>query len=89
MEFYSYEEVKKLKKGTHLIVLKCDDEKYGYVGLAYNKSYPMKIKDCKIQNSNFYVCTLVKSAHEDYLIIIGTSNEDEWVKQEMELQWVK
>ena len=77
MKFYSYEEVKKLDRGEHLICLLCNC-KNEYVGLAYSKSYPIRIRNL--------VCILVRSVKEDYLVPVGVSNEDEWAIQESEHQ---
>ena len=84
MKFYSYEEVKKLNKGEHLICLLCNC-KNGYVGLADSKSYPIRI-NYDVLKHDFLVCILVRSVKEDYLVPVGVSNEDEWAMQESEYQ---
>ena len=85
LKYYTYEEVKKLKKGTHLIVLLTviGNE---LIGLAQqDNSY--KIKDNGIyiyEKYNFLVCTKVIGAKEEYLLPIGYSDEEQWIEQESE-----
>lgn len=85
LKYYTYDEVKNFKKGTHLIVLLTiiGNELMGLV--QQNKSY--KIKDNGLffyEKYSFLICTKVLGDKGDYLIPIGYSDEDEWLKQESE-----
>lgn len=85
MNKYSYEEVKNMKKGRHLIALLCNDRKNKYVGLAHGKFYPIKIKP-KMEFYSFIVCIVVTGVKGEYLSPVGISTEDDWALQEYEYQ---
>ena len=84
MKFYTYEDVKNLKKGTtYIMLLMVLDGKY--IGLALNdKSHLIKPRCFNIESYDFIVCTRVISTKGDYYIPIGYSNEHEWLDQECE-----
>lgn len=85
LKYYTYEDIKSLTKGKHIIVLLAiiGNE---YIGLAQqDKSYKIKINDNYFYEKYYFlVCTKVLSKDNDYLIPIGCSDEFQWVEQEEE-----
>lgn len=86
MKYYTYEEVKALKKGTNLIVMTMAINKQ-YMGVAENETaFPIKAKTPEHLAYEFLVCCKVLSPKGNYLVPIGYSDEFEWIKQEDEFE---